>query len=346
MSVIIHQFIVHQLRLDSDKKMQLLPRKACMNVTPSIESLVEQIHSAFNAKPGKGVGGFATQSEEQTFTVADGLSTFRTAVASDANQTDAFQLFSQQSAELLLKTLADMQMVETGFLVFCRYEYLATEYLMITLLSTKKHVHVDDNLELTVSEHLDLAKMQLAARIDLTQLALSPEINRYISFIKGRMGRKVSDFFMTFLGCEELMDVKKQNAQLINSVDAFLASEQLDIQEKQAHRGVVQEYYKEKLASGDDIQLAELTSRLPVNEEQNFDFSQFVKAEEVEIDEKFQPDKSMLKTLAKFTGQGGGISLSFDRALYGERVRYDEQTDTLVIRGIPPNLKDQLSRAK
>ncbi len=50
--------------------------------------------------------------------------------------------------------------------------------------------------------------MQLAVRIDLTQLAVTAEQLRYISFIKGRMGRKVSDFFMHFIGCEELVDVK------------------------------------------------------------------------------------------------------------------------------------------
>ena len=36
------------------------------------------------------------------------------------------------------------------------------------------------------------------------------------------------------------------------------------------------------------------------------------------------------------------MTLSFDRALYGERIRYDATSDTLVIQGIPPNLKDQL----
>jgi nucleoid-associated protein len=49
--------------------------------------------------------------------------------------------------------------------------------------------------------------------------------------------------------------------------------------------------------------------------------------------------------LAKFSGQGGGLSLSFDRKLYGDRIQYDAHTDTLVIKGIPPNLKDQLLKS-
>ncbi|WP_100657416.1 nucleoid-associated protein YejK [Alteromonas flava] len=343
MSAMIHQFIVHQLHVNAEKKLTLIPRDNCISVTPSIETLVAQINHAFNGKPSKGIGKFSEAEEEQNFEFKKALDNV---LQGDESQPPehVFQSFSQQSAAHLIATMADMQMVETGFLVFCRYEYLATDYLMVCLLNTQQHVHVDEQLELTISEHLDLAKMQLAARIDLTQYAVQPEKARYISFIKGRMGRKVADFFMAFLGCEELMDVKQQNAQLINSVDAYLAQEQLNGEEKHQHREAVKDYYKEKIASGDDIQLSELSARLPADTEQNFDFTQFVQDSETVIEETFQPDKTVIKQLAKFSGQGGGITLNFDRHLYGDKVKYDAHTDTLVIRGIPPNLKDQLMR--
>lgn len=340
MSAVIHQFIVHQLLISKEQKLTLLPRDNCIDVTPSIEALVEQIHHAFNGKPSKGVGNFAAPESDESFDFSTAL---RASLQND-DQQQAFQQFSQMASQHLLATMADMQMVETGFLIFTRFEYLATDYLMVCLLNTKQHVHVDDQLELSMSEHLDLAKMQLAARIDLTQLATQADQQRYISFIKGRMGRKVGDFFMAFLGCEERLDVKQQNAQLINSVDAYLASEQLDVTEKQQHREVVQDYYKEKIAAGDDIQLNELNAKLPADMENKFDFQQFVADADVSIEDAFQPDKAVLKQLAKFSGQGGGISLSFDRNLYGDKVKYDPDTDTLVIRGIPPNLKDQLTR--
>ena len=63
---------------------------------------------------------------------------------------------------------------------------------------------------------------------------------------------------------------------------------------------------------------------------------------EVPLEKEIQPDPAALKQLAKFTGQGGGISLSFERKLMGDRVFYDPATDTLTIRGIPPNLKISL----
>lgn len=237
-----------------------------------------------------------------------------------------------------------MATIETGFVIFSHYQFLATDYLMIAIINTKQHVEINRELELSSSDHLDLAKMQLAVRIDLTQLTVTPEQQRYISFIKGRMGRKVSDFFMSFLGCEELVDVKQQNKQLLSSVDEFLASEQLDPQEKHQSRQIVSEYYKEKLEQGEDIHIRELADKLPKEDEQQ-DFYQFIKDAEQPIEEQFQADRSVLKTLAKFSGQGGGISLSFERSLLGDRVSYDPGSDTLMIRGIPPNLKDQLLKS-
>lgn len=51
-----------------------------------------------------------------------------------------------------------------------------------------------------------------------------------------------------------------------------------------------------------------------------------------------------MRKLTKFVGAGGGLNISFDSLLMGERVFYDPETDTLTIKGTPPNLRDQLTR--
>ncbi|MCV2885243.1 nucleoid-associated protein YejK [Aestuariibacter sp. AA17] len=350
MSAVIHHFVVHRLSINEQQELVVNPRNACFDVSADIEELAHQINHAFNTKPGKGVGGFIEadnipETEDNESSVdAEQVLQFRTLLQNMMENPDNFVEFSVKSSELLKKSLLNAGTVETGFVIFSHYEFLATEYLMISLLNTREHVEINANLELNHSDHLDLAKMQLAVRIDLTQLHTTPEQNRYIAFIKGRMGRKVSDFFMNFVGCQELVDVKQQNKQLLNSVDEYLSSEQLDPQEKQQNREVVAQYYKEKIEQGEDIQLRELADKLPKDSDN--DFYQFNQQTDAPLEENFQADKTMLKSLAKFTGQGGGISLSFDRKLFGERVMYNPETDTLMIKGIPPNLKDQLLKAK
>ncbi|WJG10985.1 nucleoid-associated protein YejK [Aliiglaciecola sp. LCG003] len=342
MSAVIHHFVVHQLSVNEQQELTLLPKASCFDISPEIEMLAQQINHAFNQKPGKGVGTFVAEPASDDDGIKEAGFEFKTALQDMLDAPDTFVDFSIASCDKLKKSMIEMASIETGFVIFSHYEFLATEYLMVALLNTKQHVEITDSLELTYSDHLDLAKMQLAVRIDLTQLRVSPEQNRYISFIKGRMGRKVSDFFMHFMGCEELVDVKQQNKQLLKSVDEFIASEQLDKQEQHRTRQIVSEYYKAKLEEGEDINIAELADSLP--KESGRDFVQFNQQTETPLEESFQADRSALKTLAKFSGQGGGLSLSFDRVLYGDRIQYDIGTDTLIIKGIPPNLKDQLTR--
>ena len=357
MSALIHHFVVHRLIVNKDEKIEAVPRDDCLAVTPEIELLAHQINHSFNSKPGKGVGHFVDEStanasaENEEESTARDVSAFaqqlRTYLAIKKENGDnveaAFHQFSLSATHRLVKTLVDMGTVETGFLIFCQYEYLATQYLMIALLNTRSHVEVTNSLDLSAREHLDLAKMQLAVRIDLTQWDIQPEQQRYVSFIKGRMGRKVSDFFMEFVGCEELVDVKQQNKQLISSVDAYLASESLDPNEQHQHREQVKTYFKEQIDAGESLSIDELAKRLPASDASQ-NFSAFTDSMESPLEKEIQPDPAALKQLAKFTGQGGGVSLSFERKLMGERVFYDPATDTLTIRGIPPNLKHQLNR--
>jgi nucleoid-associated protein len=354
-SALIHHFVVHQLAVNQQQELVLVPRASCFDVSPEIENLAGQINHAFNTKPGKGVGGFVTENAEivsvskqedettESTTLEAHKVPFKSLLVDMQSDNIDFVEFSIQASEILKKSLIDTGTLETGFVVFSHYQFLATDYLMIAIINTKQHVEINRDLELTSSDHLDLAKMQLAVRIDLTQLAVSAEQLRYISFIKGRMVRKVSDFFMHFIVCEELVDVKQQNKQLLTTVDAFLASEQLDPQEKNQARESVSDYYKQKLELGEDIQIQELATKLPSD---HVSFEEFNQQAEVPVEEQFQADRSALKTLAKFSGQGGGISLSFERKLLGDRVSYDAGSDTLMIRGIPPNLKDQLVKSQ
>ncbi len=347
MSALIHHFVVHRIVVNDEGKIQAIPRDKCLAVTPEIEHLAHQINHSFNTKPGKGVGHFVADapSEDEFPPFDQSLQDFVTAQKSGEDDLEQrFHQFSVNSAKKLIQALTDTGQVETGFLIFCQYEYLATQYLMITLLNTRSHVEVNQELELTAREHLDLARMQLAVRLDLTQWQVQPEQQRYISFIKGRMGRKVSDFFMQFIGCEELVDVKQQNKQLVSTVDAYLASENLAPQEQEQHRQEVKSYFKEKIDNGENLSVAELSTRLPSDEATQHNFKSYTSSLEAPLEDSFQPDPAALKQLAKFTGQGGGLSLSFERKLLGDRVIYNPDSDTLTIKGIPPNLKDQLVR--
>jgi nucleoid-associated protein len=70
----------------------------------------------------------------------------------------------------------------------------------------------------------------------------------------------------------------------------------------------------------------------------------YTKERGYELEESFPADRTTVRKLAKYVGAGGGLSINFDSMLLGERVFYDPETDTLTIKGTPPNLRDQLTR--
>lgn len=363
MSLIIHNVIVHRIAA-KEQQLVVLPREDACEVAPEIEQLAQELNHIYNSKPGKGVGGFLSveelvqaqsHTEDDEAPLAEGEVPQPKRVNPYAPNEFQLQLdkliagehdfvsFSRDVAGLLTFHLQTMSSDETGFLVFSHFQFLATDYLLISLLDTKEHVEVNGELNFSINSHLDLAKMQLAARVDITQYQTSPAQNRYVSFIKGRIGRKVSDFFMHFLGSEELVDIKKQNKQLLENVEQYLDSEQFDPEEKQESRQQLVDYYKEKIELGEDITVKDIAETLS-KDDQNQDFYSFAQSLEEPLEENFQPDRASIKTLNKFSGQGGGMSMNFDRKLLGDKIFYDPHNDVLTIKGLPANLRDQLNR--
>lgn len=367
MSLIIHHVIVHHI-IEQEQQLKVLPRAEICRVSREIEQLATELNRIYNSKPGKGVGGFLTEDElqdiahQRTDAAKQNAEPSDPPPASDVKPVPvvpatAFQSnldnfiageiefadFTRDVAALLVHHLQKNTTPDTGFLVFSHFQFLATDYLLIALLDTKEHVEINGELNFNLNSHLDLAKLQLAARIDMTQYQSSPTHNRYVSFIKGRIGRKVSDFFMDFLGCQEWVDIKKQNKQLLEQVEQYLDSEQFDPEEKRQSRESLVDYFKEKLEFGEDVSVRDVAETL-AKDDQTQDFYAFAQGLEEPLEEVFQPDRAAIKSLNKFSGQGGGVSVNFDRKLLGEKVFYDVTNDTLTIKGIPANLRDQLSR--
>ncbi len=65
------------------------------------------------------------------------------------------------------------------------------EYVLVTLLGSKDHFSVTPELLLSTNQHLDIARMQLAARIDLTEIPNQPGAKQ-IHFVYPWPGRAQS----------------------------------------------------------------------------------------------------------------------------------------------------------
>ncbi|MFN3709385.1 MAG: nucleoid-associated protein YejK [Alishewanella aestuarii] len=332
MSVEMQHLAINYIALTDSGEHQAHYREALIGRSGAVANLVEQLHLAYNGKPAKGYAAFETEKSPKV----------ALALADWQSGNSDYLGFSRATTDALVQELSQHQLPETGYLLLAHYRYLASEFLLICLLGSKDHFELTEQLELATSRHLDISRMQLAARLDLTEYAVNREQGHYISFIRGRAGRKVADFFLDFLGCAEGTDAKANSQLVLASVEEYLGAAEFAPEEKTAARRQVFDYCEERAKAGQEVVLAELSA--VVDPEQENGFLHYCAEQQLAVAEQFPVEVKELKKLVKFNGTGGGLSLSFDEKLLGERVSYDLKTDTLVIKGTPPNLRDQLQR--
>ena len=333
MSITVNQIVLHQLVKHAENEtttMESVLRDELLTITPEVEQIMLQLHQGYQNK-GKAFGVF----QENSIFAQD----LNRLLENEIN----FLKFSQQSTKLLAQELGKYNFADSGTLILCQYNFLATNYLFIALLDSRISMLVDENLEIRRTEYLDITQFDIAARINLTDLQVNANSNRYLTFVKGRVGRKISDFFMDFLGAEEGLNPQVQNQCLLQAVSDYCEQGELNKEQTQAVKKQVFEYCKGQLASGDEIALTELSANLPTLNERPF--ITFTEEQDYGLEEMIPPVRSALKTLTKFSGSGKGVTLSFDADLLNNRIEWDPLTDTLTIKGIPPNLKDQLQKA-
>ena len=331
MTTEVKKLVVHYVDKDDDNT-QIHLRNDEMPINERVNVFIEQLHHAYNGKPGK---GFCAFSADKSSVVASAMQSYRN------HELGCWQV-TEPAATVLKEELDKYAFNETGYLVFCHYQYVATEYILIALINIKEHYSITSELDLASSRHLDITRMQLAARIDLAAWDTQADDNRYISFIKGRAGRKVADFFLDFLGCEEGIDPKQQSRSMLTAVEDYLSEQGLDKAEKDERRREVFDYCSDRLSSGEDAQIDEIGKAISKDDENSF--NDFYQQQNYDLAESFPVDKKTVTGMVKLSGMGGGVSVGFERKHLGERVIYDPVNDTLTIKGVPPNLKDQLEQ--
>ncbi|MDR8523529.1 MULTISPECIES: nucleoid-associated protein YejK [Shewanella] len=337
MSINVEQAIIHSIIQDGEGQLSCRLRPQPLLNSQAVEAMLEELHQTYTTKAGKGFGHFGISGEdgEANTKFEEALKTYRSGEL-------GFVEFSGIAGKLLQEELAKYDFSTGGFLLLSCYTYMTSDYLFVSLLNAKSSMTVLDDMELSQNTHLDLNNVQLAARIDLTEWQAEPESKKYISFIRGRAGRKVADFFLDFMGCVEGVNTKAQNKSLMNAVEDFVGNSELTKDERQQARERVFDYCTERCDEGASIQIKDLADELA---DQGMDsFYDFAQSGSYDLAEEFPGDKPTLRQLKKFSGTGGGVTLSFDGQHLGERVIYDPVSDTIIIKGVPANLKDQLDR--
>ena len=338
MSVQTETIILHTLHYTEGEGVSALLSGTELAVSESVEQLTAALHQNFQLKSNRSYAHF---SDEPDQSVESGSEAFVSLLESALLQKLPYLDFSNKATQLLVEQVNKYSLVCQGYLYFIKYKYVGVDYLLVGLLEPQESVSFTDGLDIQRVSYIDLEKMSLVARVDITDYQKSPELQRYLSFLKGRAGRKVADFFLDFLSAKEGVSQKVQNEALVQAVCTYAQAHELPAEQLQGAKKEILGYCKEQIKSGEELDTKALASFMP--DADGMDFYSFLTTD-VGLPESFPPSQTALRALTKYVGSGGGLTLSFDEKLLGERIHFDAAADTLTVVGLPPNLRDQLLR--
>ena len=330
----IRHSIIHHI----DKKPDGSPAVLHISDTELVESqatenLLNDFNEAYNAKAGKGWGLFHAQSG--AFPLSGWLQAFV-----DGGD---FIEFSTIAVEHLTKLMEESNLSVGGHALFAHYQQGMTDYLVIALLQHSEGVTVNPDLSVTPSKHLDFGSISLAARINISEWRSNPKSRQYISYLKGSKGRKATDYFRDFIGCQEGVDGPGETRTLLKAFSDFVESEDVPEESAREKTQALVSYSMAQAKIGEPITLDELSEL--IDEDRPKAFYDFIRNKDYGLSPEIPADKRTLNQFRRFTGRAEGLSISFEAHMLGSKIEYDEEAGSLLLRGLPTQLRDQLKRA-
>ena len=332
----IRHCIVHLIDKKPDGTPAVLhARDTELAASQAIENMLADLNESYNAKQGKAWGLFHGESVAYPF--SGWLKNY-------LDEGQDFTAFSRQAVEHLQKLMEESNLSTGGHVLFAHYQQGMTDYLVIALLHHSEGVAVNEALDVTPAKHLDLGQLHLAARINISEWRNNANSKQYISFIKGKNGKKVSEYFRDFIGCQEGVDGPGETRTLLKAFSDFVESEDLPEESAREKTKTLVDYASSQAKMGEPMGLQELSGL--IDEERPRAFYDHIRNKDYGLSPEIPADKRTLNQFQRFTGRAEGLSISFEAHLLGSKIEYDESSGTLVIRNLPTQLTDQLKRRK
>lgn len=330
----IRHIIVHQIDKKPDGTPAVLhARDTELGASQAIENMLADLNDSYNAKQGKAWGLFHAES---------GAYPFSRWLKDYLDNSQDFTSFSRAAVEYLQTLMEESNLSTGGHVLFAHYQQGMTDYLTVALLHHSEGVAVNDTLDVTPAKHLDLGQLHLAARINISEWQNNKQSKQYISFIKGKNGRKVSDYFRDFIGCQEGVDAPGETRTLLKAFSDFVESEDLPEEQAREKTNTLVGYATSQAKLGEPMTLEELSGL--IDEDRPKAFYDHIRNRDYGLSPEIPADKRTLNQFRRFTGRAEGLSISFEAHLLGSKIDYDENAGTLTIRNLPTQLRDQLKR--
>jgi len=338
--MIIQDLVVHLIEKQADAGPSSLSlNQTSVPASPMLEHFLEELNKVYNSKPSKVFGSFISSSEQENeegsaVTSSDKL------LSGLLEEQISFIDYTHQSMNLLKHYIDQASKATGGYMVFVRYTLFGSDFMLITMLNNTAGIAIDDGFEINSINYLDITKLHLAARIDLSLWQDAPESGRYISMIRGKESNKLSDYFRHFIGSDETINSKHETSELLSAVSQFCDENLQDEEQKSEFKKKSADYCLEQADKGQNVVLKDFSGYVADGAVE--DFMNYINSEEYELNNEISPNKTVIRRFNKISGRNQQVSITINEDALGDTVIYDSEKETLTFSDLPASLKTQL----
>ncbi|MBL4866660.1 MAG: nucleoid-associated protein [Pseudomonadales bacterium] len=314
-------------------------RETALPNTPELEHLSGQMKKGHRTKAEKYFGFFAPKNASIEAKVPD----FSVGLREYLDETLTWTEFSKQLADTYASEITASMLATGGYLYLEHYTESAKGFLLVAILSQVKGVVVTDEMSLESCRYLDISNVQSVALINILEwqeARVADDNKQYITAARGKGNGRVVEYFRKLIGFEESFNTTDETSTLVEAVDYFCENQSLDAEQIKEYKKKAYSYCDDKAKSGEPVILKELSYSLDADDPDSF--LQFAMDQRFGLSEEIPTDRRELKKFVRYSGQGGGMSIAFSSDLLGKDVVYERDSDRLIIKKIPENLKEQL----
>ncbi len=327
----ISSFIAHQIdRHNAAEASTVSFRDQPMDLDDHASQLLNEVKQVFSTRTAKRYGQFDPERGDNPL---PGL------LQELRKEKITFVAFSRKLTEDFVMALDAVEAPFAGHLLFWLETNADAEWLYLVHLQHQVGLVINNRLEISQTEYADLAHVGFSARINLThwQDQLS---EKYLTVSRNRGDRFVQDVFLGWVGFTDTVNVKAETNEFLNIVEAY--ADQLPEEKSKEYKSRLVEFCMEQDKQGEPVVYKELSYYLDEAEPERF--ANFVQEKQEQPREDLIPDKSQLRKYVRFAGRNKDLNVQFAAELLGSQVEFDPVNETLLIRGLPKPLLQQLKR--
>lgn len=329
-AIVVNHVVIHLLDKEPHGVTSLQLSPAESGVTAASQRLIDDICGKYAGRMGKGYGHFEDDPDNypmQTI-VSDYLA---------QEHPDDFYRSSCRMIRHLESRIQTTPLATGGYVLFAHITMNQHEHILVAMLSPTTGTAVNDAFAIQESVYLDIDKLRVAGRIDITSWQSGAE--RYISFLKG--SNAVSGYFKQFLGCNDVLIAKRETEKLRDALKEFATEQGLDPARREAFLQTAHDHLKQLSKDGEPVNLTTFVNAVWPQEPELL--STKLANQELELSDGFVPDGRVLKGIISFKGKSNHWELKFDRAgLQDGSIEYNRNQDVIILRNIPDSFREEI----